>query len=162
MATKSSAKNGVHKAANRIAGVPAGEPADAGIVIPKLQILRLQLKVRGITPLIMCRFDEKVKREMEERTEGKAKNKKAPKDPEAEWNAARWVSTEGRDGIHAGGIRASLIDAVRSVDGLTMTAVKQAIFIRADGRSADGTPLVRIHGKAERFSNMCRTTTGVA
>lgn len=164
MAVKAKA-NGSHRAGDRLAdlaGGPAGGDAPQAVVIPRLQILRLRLPIRGITPLIMCRFDEKVRAEMEAKTEGKAKNKKAPKDPEAEWNAARWVSTEGWDGIHAGGVRAALIDAVRSVDGLTMTAVKQAIFIRADGRAADGTPLVRIHGQAERFSNMCRTTTGVA
>lgn len=70
---------------------------------------------------------------------------------------------DGWDGIHAGGIRAAIIDAARSVDGLTMTALKQAIFVRADGLSPEGSPLVRLYGPSPvKFSNMCRTTTGVA
>lgn len=132
------------------------------ITIPKLLIHTLKIPVVGITPLLMCKFDEKVKRQMEEKTEGKAKNAKQPKDPEAEWNAARHISADGWDGIHAGGIRAAIIDAARSVDGLTMTELKQAIFIKADGWSKDGTPLVRIIGAPEKHSGMCRTTTGVA
>lgn len=89
MATKNPARNG-HM--NRVADAGIGEqrpPAASTIEIPRAHIIRLQLRIRGITPLVMCKFDEKVKRELEEKTEGKAKNKKAPKDPEAEWNAAR-------------------------------------------------------------------------
>jgi hypothetical protein len=164
MATKAkAATNGVGK--RRLAGIDIplpGEPAKKSVTIPKLQILRTQFVIRGITPLIVCKFDEKVKREMEEKTEGKAKNKKEPKDPEREWNAARHISEAGWDGIHAGGVRAAIIDAARMVEGLTMTELKQSIFIKADGYSKEGAPLVRIIGKPEKFSNMCRTTTGVA
>ena len=139
-----------------------GREVSGPIEVPQLQILHMSFPIRGITPLLVCKFDEKVKREMEEKTEGKAKNKKAPKDPEAEWNAARHISTKGWDGIHAGGIRAAIIDAARSVDGLTMTELKQAVFVKADGYSKEGAPLVRIYGEPRKFSNMCRTTTGVA
>lgn len=167
MTIKSKPSTNGHRTTGEPRGVEPSPPMQASapkkaITIPKLVIHTLKIPVRGITPLLMCRFDEKVKREMEERTEGKAKNKKAPKDPEKEWNAARHISTKGWDGIHAGGIRAAIIDAARSVDGLTMTELKQCIFIKADGWSQDGTPLVRIHGEAEKHSGMCRTTTGVA
>lgn len=159
VATKKPSTNG---RGTTLPGKPS-EPTPVTIQIPKLNILSIRLKVLGITPLIQCRFDEKVKQAMADKTEGKAANKKSPKDPEAEWNAARWISTEGWDGIHAGGLRAAIIDAARSVDGLTMTELKQAVFVKADGRSKDGSPLVRIYGpKPEKFSNMCRTTTGVA
>lgn len=163
MATTST--NGKAKANGRLGGgadLLPGAPAPEVVSIPKLSILRLSLPIKGITPLIVCRFDEKVKAEMEARTEGKAKNRKAPKDPDAEFNAARWISTDGWDGVHAGGLRAAIIDAARSVEGITMTALKQAVFVRADGYSKDGAPLVRIFGECEKFSNMCRTTTGVA
>jgi len=158
MAVKSKATNGRHTGN----GTSGSENDPEAVVIPRLKILRLRLVVRGITPLVICRWDDKVKADMEAKTEGKAANKKAPKDPEAEWNAARHLSTEGWDGVHAGGIRAAIIDAARSVEGLTMTALKQAIFIRADGMCPKGTPLVRIDGKPEKFTTMCRTTTGVA
>lgn len=166
-------KNRVHAGANgratmkdivtEVKKAKEKEPGGKRINIPKLEILHLQIEVRGITPLLICKFDEKVKREMEEKTEGKAKNAKAPKDPEAEWNAARHVSEDGKwDGIHAGGIRAAMIDAARLVDGLTMTELKQMIFVEPDGYGKDGSPLVRINGVAEKHSGMCRTTTGVS
>ena len=50
-----------------------------------------------------------------------------------------------------------------------MTALKQAVFVAADGYSEEGVPLVRVHGanpgddiRVACFSNICRTTTGVA
>jgi len=153
---------------NRVAAlVGGGQPAGGGevhrgVVIPRPKILNIRLTVRGITPLIVCRMDQKTQDEMRAKTEGKAKNAKEAKDPEREWNAARWVSTDGWDGIHAAGVRAAVISAARSVDGLTMTELKQAIFVNADGYSAEGVPLVRIDGKARCFTNICRTTTGVA
>lgn len=172
MATKAKATNGNGHAARRLAGVeiPPPAPAKAGkggdakaVVIPELKIVRLKIPIRGITPLIVCKFDQKVQMELMAKTEGKAKNKREAKDPEAEWNGARHISADGRwDGVHAGGVRAAIIDAARLVDGLTMTQLKQSIFVRADGYSVEGAPLVRIHGKAVKFSNMCRTTTGVA
>jgi len=138
------------------------------ISIPKLNIIQLSVPVRGITPLLICKFDQKVQQEMQDRTEGKAKNRKAPKDPEAEWNAARHIAARSRDGragwdgIHAGGIRAAMIDAARVVDGVTMTELKQMLFVKADGWSAEGAPLVKIEGAARKHTAMCRTTTGVA
>lgn len=162
VASKNGTANGT---TNRLANVEERQ----GVSIPAPLIYRLQLPIRGISPLLMCRFDEKVKEEMEAKGSGKARNKKVlQKDPEAEFNAARWISTEGWDGIHAGGFRAALISAARSVDGLTMTALKQAIFIIANGYAADGTPLVRINKPAgitspwpQLDTRMCRTTTGV-
>lgn len=146
------------------AAVPLVEdaPAPTLIVIPKPHVINLRFRIRGITPLVMCRFDQKVRNEMEAKTEGRARLKKQPKNPEEEFNAARWLSTDGWDGIHAAGIRAAVISAARSVEGLTMTSLKQGVFIRADGYSDDHTPLVKIIGKPKKYSAMCRTTTGVA
>jgi hypothetical protein len=161
MATATRIKPGMN-GNGKASSVSHGEEPQATISIPKLHVHQLKIKIVGITPLVMCKFDEKVRHELEAKTEGRAANRKAPKDPEREWNAARWISTEGWDGIHAGGIRGAIIDAARSVEGLTMTALKQAVFVVADGRSEDGAPLIRIYGEPVKFSAMCRTTTGVA
>lgn len=154
--------------ATRGRGKAKAADAPRAVVIPRLEVRRFVVPVRGITPLLICKFDQKVQQELMEKTEGKAKNKRAPKDPEAEWNAARHVAVKSRtgkagwDGIHAGGVRAAMIDAARLVDGLTMTELKQMIFVVADGYGSDGAPLVRIDGVGEKHSGMCRTTTGVA
>jgi hypothetical protein len=147
----------------------AAPAAPAQLVIPKLQVVTLRFEVRGITPLLICKFDEKVKGEISEKMEGKAKNKKEAKDPEKEWNAARHIAVRsmiggkpGWDGVHAGGIRAAIIDAGRMVDGLTMTELKQKVFVIADGYSKEGAPLVKIDGIGRMHQAMCRTTTGVA
>lgn len=168
MATRKATKTETNgHAGNRIAGhLPApavpGDAAPLGVMIPEPKVLHLVLPIRGITPLIVCRMDQKTQNELRAATEGGARNKKEAKDPEKEWNSARWVSTEGWDGVHAAGIRAAIISAARSVDGVTMAALKQGVFVKADGQSAEGVPLVRITGEPKCFSNICRTTTGVA
>lgn len=130
--------------------------------IPKPVIHNLRFRIRGLSPLLVCAFNKKVAQEISNKMEGKAKNKKAPKDPDAEWQEGKHISEEGWEGIHCGSFRGAIIDAARSVDGITMTALKQAVFVVAEGRSVDGAPLIRIHGKSEKHFAMCRTQTGVA
>jgi hypothetical protein len=138
---------------------PQGEPA--GFVIPQPNIIRLQIPIRGITPLVIRRFDQKTMGDMiEEYAPGadtKMKTQKT-KDPEKEWHKGRWLSTEGWDGVNAGSFRAATISAARFFEKVTMVELKSAIFIIADGYADDGTPLVRIKGTPRRFTNMCRTS----
>jgi hypothetical protein len=139
------------------------EEVDKILVVPKPVIYRLKFRIRGITPLVICRFDEKAKQQIAESgTAGADNNKKkskSPKDPMKEFNAGRHVSREGWDGFHAGGLRAAMIGAARMTK-LTMVTMKMGIFVVADGFDSNRIPLVRIDGKAEPFTAMCRTSTG--
>lgn len=136
------------------------------VKIPKPVIHHLKVRIRGVTPLIICRMSTKAQnaiRESGQAGSGKGKGKSsAPRDtPQQQCDDARHISSAGWDGIHTGSFRGAIIEAARNIRGLTMTSLKQAIFIRADGFGKDqGEPLVRIYGKHELFSNICRTSTG--
>lgn len=123
------------------------------------------LRVEGTAPLMLHKFSEKMRKQIEEKQTSKdsTKKKREPKDYEAEFNAARYVSTANWDGVPAGAFRAAMIAACRTVDGLPMTKAKGAFFIKANGRDVtDGTPLVRINGKANHDTRPVRLESGVA
>lgn len=126
----------------------------------------LPVRVEGTAPLMLHKFSEKMRKQIEEKQTAKDKTsgKRAPKDYAAEYQAAKYRSNTGNwEGIPAGAFRAAMIAACRRVDGLPMTQAKGAFFIIADGRDeTDGTPLIRIQGKAEHDTRPVRLESGVA
>lgn len=123
------------------------------------------LRIEGNAPLMTHKFSEKMRKQMEAKqtaTDATGK-KREPKDYAAEFEAAKYISTSGWEGLPAGAIRAAMIAACRNVEGLSMTSAKGVFFIKADGREVtDGTPLVRIHGKSAHDTRPVRLESGVA
>lgn len=110
----------------------------------------IELEIRGIAPLVINRMSQKSINQMRATQEagGTAKSKKVrePRDFEADFRGAMYVSEDGWYGIHAGAFRNGAIGACRTV-GFMMTHAKLGIFIVQDGiDKIDGTPLVRIIG----------------
>lgn len=134
------------------------------ITPPNYQIL--PVRVEGTAPLMLHKFSEKMRKQIEAKQTAtdKTQAKRAPKDYAAEFNAARYVARGGKwDGIPAGAFRAAMIGACRRVEGLPMTQAKGAFFIIPDGRDdTDGTPLIRIQGKAVHDTRPVRLESGVA
>ena len=125
----------------------------------------IALKLRGTAPLCINRFSEKAKAEIAAKhragSTGKKNTQKESKDFEALYNAARYISEEGWDGIHAGAFRNAAISACRTV-GYTMTRAKLALYIVHDGLDAqDGTMLVRIHGAPMMWTTPVRNKTSI-
>lgn len=120
------------------------------ILIKAPNIQHIVLRLDGTAPLMISKFSEKAKAQIKATHEAgstaRSKTKKEPRDFNADCYAARHISTEGWDGIHAGAFRAAMISACRTV-GFKMTLAKLAVSVKADGVDAeDGTPLVRIYG----------------
>lgn len=134
------------------------------ITPPNFQIL--PVRVEGESPLMLHKFSEKMRKQIEAKQTATdaTRSKRAPKDYAAEFNAARYLARGGNwDGIPAGAFRAAMIAACRRVEGLPMTVAKGAFFIIADGRDeTDGTPLIRIEGKAVHDTRPVRLESGVA
>jgi hypothetical protein len=134
------------------------------ITPPNFQIL--PVRVEGTAPLMLHKFSEKMRKQIQEKQTAKdsTRAKRPPKDYAAEFNSARYLSKSGGwDGIPAGSFRAAMIAACRRVDGLPMTQAKGAFFIVADGRDeTDGTPLLKIEGKAVHDTRPVRLESGVA
>ncbi len=125
-------------------------------IAPKI----LEVEIEGISPLLVHAWSQKAITQISDKQTGKARGKKAPKVPLDEYNASRYISTEGWDGVPAGGIKGCLVNACRAVEGLPMTLAKRMIFIKGQGQDAKGKSLVRIIGEPKMDEAMVRIDNG--
>lgn len=141
----------------------------------------IEVGIIGTAPLVLNKFSHKAKEMMKAKQEAgsqaKKKKEREPKDFQANYEAAKYVSRDGSVaseaprlasgkpwlGIPAPSFRNAMISACRLV-GFTMTIAKLAVFIEADGFDKDdGTPLVKIAtGEPRYHESMVRNETGVA
>lgn len=119
----------------------------------------------GTAPLVIHRFSAKTKEQMKQKMEtGKSASSKKNREAKSTddlYNEAKYVSTDGWEGMHAAAIRNAMISACRLV-GFKMTLAKMSVFVEADGWDAlePQIPLVRIYGKSIKQEDMARVETG--
>lgn len=131
---------------------PNGDAAEAGapiLAITPPNMKRVCFTIVGISPLMIAKFSHKalatIKAKHEAGSQAKSKKVREARNFDADVEAARHVSREGWDGLHAAAFRNGMIDACRLTD-LKMTQARLAIFCVEDGYDRDdGVPLVRIH-----------------
>lgn len=125
-----------------------------------------EFTLRGTAPLVQSRFSAKAKQMMRDKmlAGSQAKKGKArdPRDFDADYHGAFYITKKGEHGVHAGAFRNALISACR-LKNFKMTIAKLSLFIEADGfDAAEGIPLVFITGDPEPWEAMTRNATGVA
>lgn len=168
MATKTKTvaeKNGNgHAGVNRVAALLP--PKTSGtILIPAMTVGRCKIEILGTSPLLVHRFSEKARRQMEEKQQGAATKAKEKRDPQADYFASMYVISgdprkddegvasdqcKAVHGMPAGGIKNAMVRAGKAC-GAVMTDLRGAFFIKGDG-VCDGTSMVRVHfDKCERF-----------
>ncbi len=140
----------------------ASPPPIEQILIPPIEQKILVVPIVGITPLLVCAWSHKAMRQMLEKQMKKAQKGKEAKDPEADYKASLYTSTEGWTGVPAGGIKGALVAACRTVSGLPMTVAKRIVFVQADGVTEDGKQIVRVEGEHKLHQAMVRLESGVA
>lgn len=123
--------------------------SDAAIEITRVGTETLLVPIVGTSPLIVHRFSEKAKRQMLDAMQGR-KSPKQAKDPKAEYDAAFYRLKDGGYGFPSLAFKAATVGGARFYQGVTMTALKQFLFIHGeegdDGRALsriDGEPLMR-------------------
>ena len=100
------------------------------IRIERLRRRRLVVPVVGTAPLIVHRFEEKARREIADKQQGRAKTKtREPKDPHAQFEAAMHRLPDGGHGFPVVGFKAAMIGAARNYPGVKMTELKQIITL---------------------------------
>lgn len=100
------------------------------ITLNRLEKRVARVPIVGVTPVIPHRWTEKAKRMMLDKQQGKASEKKAPKNPEAEARESTYWCADGRPGIQAVGFKAAVADAARFFDkSVTIEMLKRAIHI---------------------------------
>jgi hypothetical protein len=126
-----------------------------------------KLRIRGITPLVIQKFSQKVLEGIANRQEEGNRSRKGrlrePKDFNALYEAAKYISREGWHGMPCSAFRAAAVSACR-LAGFHMTVAKKVVFVIQDGYDReDGTPLVRItEGQPHPLRMPVRNATGVA
>lgn len=131
------------------------------ITAPKLQIA--EFKITGTAPLVQLRFSKKgaIMEKMALGDQSKKNKAKAVRDYDQEFKDAQHFSDEGWVGIPAASFRNAMISACRLV-GFKMTLGKLCLSTIADGFDRDeGTPLIKLEGKAEMVNHHVRNATGV-
>lgn len=131
------------------------------VQIAKVDVETLYVPIIGTSPLIVHNFSEKSRRQMLESQQGKKKVKEI-RDPQAEYQAAfyRIADENGgpdRYGFPVTAFKAATTGAARFYDkSITMTALRQFLFMRGVMTKADAQMLVEIHGDPEMREDVVR------
>jgi hypothetical protein len=139
----------------------AAEAEEAQITIDRIGKKEVQITVVGTAPLIVHRFSEKAKQQMLDKQQGKTRVKKAPKDPEADYQGAFYRLPEiepgvPRYGFPATGFKAATIGAARYFDNVAMTTLRRALFFTGEGPDQ----LVEIKGEPKMREDVVRISAG--
>lgn len=127
--------------------------------LPDVLITSVQIKIEGVSPLIVHKFSEKSIRQIEDKQQKKAKAGREVRNPQQEAKDATYYFIDGkRTGFPAGGIKAAIIRGAKNV-GLVMKDTQTSFFIEPDEME---TNLVEIIGTPEMRTDMVRIGMGTA
>lgn len=89
---------------------------------------------------------------------GRARAKKAPKDPVQDYEDATYRLDDGTFGMPAAAFKAAIVDGARAFEGVTMTGLKTQIRVLGAGTEQ----LVAVVGERQMFEATVRLASGVA
>ncbi len=123
------------------------------VELKKLNISRMMLKLRGISPLIMHKWSDKAKREMLDKQMKKTKTAKAAKDPQADYEASMYRDADGHPCFPCVAFKAAAVDAALSMD-MKKTNLRQSFHVTGE--------MVKIVGEPSMREDMVRIGMGTA
>lgn len=132
----------------------------AAVQLNRIDAETLSVPIIGTAPLIVHNFSEKSKRQMLEAQQGKKKVKEI-RDPQSEYEAAfyRIANEDGPEkyGFPVTAFKAATTGAARFYDkSVTMTALRQFMFMRGVITKSDPQMLVEIVGEPEMREDVVR------
>ncbi len=142
-----------------------GKKSNDAVVINAPNFRVVQIPIRGTSIYVCNAFSGEAQTEMSEKqakgsVDSGKRNKKAPKDFDAQYKGSLHVSAKGWHGIPVMALKASMVRAA-SLCGIEMTRTKMCVFVEADGYQKDGQGLVKLtSGKPERFDSPVRNANG--
>lgn len=124
-----------------------------------LNIKQIKVRIVGVAPLIVSRFDEKSKQQIEE--SGKAEKglkqggkKKNIADPQEQYEKSIYYFADGKTyGFPAVAFKAAMVTAAYRTYGRPQTTTRSAFHIIADDQA---TGLVKLEGKPQMREDMVR------
>jgi hypothetical protein len=116
---------------------------DAVIEVPGIDILRVNVRIVGISELVMHAWSDKAKKQMLDKQMGKAAQKRDTKDPQQDYEEAFYRLPDGRPCFPSIAFKAAIVSAARQVDGLPMTFLRGALHIDGEFVLIEGEPRMR-------------------
>jgi hypothetical protein len=105
------------------------EVETGGLRIAPIKKLHVGLRIIGTSPLIQHNWDEKSKRQMREKHAGKKSKTREVRDPQAEAEAACYLTGDDKHGVPAMAIKKAILTAAHKDLGLARTTVQKALFL---------------------------------
>src|SRR3990167_9976043 len=133
-------------------------PTTLKFEIPAPNIKSLSVEIEGTSPLIFHRWSEKAKQMILDKQMKKATKGRETKNPEKDVEESYYKDSEGRIAFPALCIKQAMVNAVRNVEGGTMTLLRGSVFVAGD---KDGLIPVNYKKKMGR-SDMVRVGKGSA
>lgn len=97
--------------------------------------------------LVVHAFAEKAKQEIRDKQQKKTKQAKAARDPQAEFEAAKYFDADGRECVPVQALKKAIVSAATAFDDLTKVALRQALFVApADNPASMLVPIERYDG----------------
>lgn len=107
-----------------------GKKEVVNIERPNFEVLGATIK--GTSPLIVSKFSEKAKKQILDKQMKKAAKKKESRKPEKEFEAAKYLTSDGKDGFPALCVKLAMVDSARFVDGVPATVLRGTVFVVPD------------------------------
>ena len=122
-----------------------------------LNLKTISVPIRGISPLIVSRFDTKSQQEIIDKAPGKAKQGKKMRTPEEEYLDSLYLMSDGKTPCFpARGFKAAMVRAAQVVYGCQMVKVRTLFRVIGDDENGD---LVKINGTHRMRQDMVRVGT---
>lgn len=100
--------------------------AEAGI-----QRISVTLRNKPGSLLVVHAFADKAKQEIRDKQQKKAKAAKAERDPDAEFQAAKYFDDKARECVPVTVIKKALVSAATAMSDLTKVGIRQALFVES-------------------------------
>ncbi len=101
--------------------------------IPPIERSLAQVVIHNepMSSLIMHKFGEKMKKQIAEKEQGKAKNARPVRDPEQEYMESMYMMPDGETpAIPCRWVKASMVEACRNVENINMTQARGWFFVK--------------------------------
>lgn len=134
--------------------MPKKAQSQTPITLPPLDIQRVTLTLIGDSPLICHAWSEKAKKQMLDKQMKKAKQARAVKNPEDDFNESLYHIPGGKFGFPAVGFKSAAVDACSHIEGVTKVEARGAFHLIGD--------MVEIHGIPTPREDMVRVGMGAA
>ena len=130
-------------------------------MLKPLDIKNAVFNIRGTSPLIMNRFDEKAKQEMLEKQQKKTKKPKEARDPEAEFKRSLYVLPDGRTAFPADSLKLAMLRGAKML-GMVMTDARSSFFVKGVYSERDGRELIPVNGNVQSREDVVKIGMGTS